>query len=40
MAAIHVAASLSEWTEEGFRQRVSPLVMEAAQALSHSYKRG
>jgi DNA-binding IclR family transcriptional regulator len=40
VAAIHVAASLSEWTEESFRQRVSPLVMEAARALSHTYKRG
>jgi DNA-binding IclR family transcriptional regulator len=40
VAAIHVAASLSEWTEESFRQRAGPLVMEAARALSHTYKRG
>lgn len=40
VAAIHVAGSLSEWAEEGFRQRISPLVMEAARALSHTYKRG
>ncbi|EHM00811.1 transcriptional regulator, IclR family protein [Acetobacteraceae bacterium AT-5844] len=40
VAAIHAAGSLSEWTEETFRRRVSPLVMEAARALSHTYKQG
>lgn len=40
VAAIHAAGSLSEWTEETFRRRISPLVMEAARALSHTYKHG
>lgn len=36
VAAIHVAASLSEWEEDRFRHRISPLVMEAARALSRT----
>ncbi|HWL79603.1 MAG TPA: IclR family transcriptional regulator [Roseomonas sp.] len=40
VAAIHAAGSLSEWEEETFRRRISPLVMEAARALSHTYKHG
>ncbi len=40
VAAIHAAGSLSEWKEETFRRRVSPLVMEAARALSNTYKQG
>jgi len=34
VAAIHVAASLSDWEEEPFRKRMAPLAMEAARALS------
>lgn len=34
VAAIHVAGSLSEWRAEEFRQRIGPLIMEAARALS------
>lgn len=33
VAAIHVAASLSEWQEAAFRQRIGPLAIEAARAL-------
>ena len=31
--AIHIAGSLSEWTEEEFRRRFAPLGMEAAAAI-------
>ncbi len=34
VAAIHIAASLSEWTVAEFRARFSPLALEAARALS------
>jgi len=34
VAAVHIAASLSEWEEEPFRRRMAPLAMEAARALS------
>nr|WP_280856034.1 IclR family transcriptional regulator C-terminal domain-containing protein [Pararoseomonas indoligenes] len=34
VAAIHIAASLSEWEVEAFRKRMAPLAMEAARALS------
>jgi len=34
VAAIHVAGSLSEWREPDFRQRIAPLAIEAARALS------
>ncbi|MFC4166257.1 IclR family transcriptional regulator [Teichococcus aestuarii] len=34
VAAIHIAASLSEWEEADFRRRMAPLAMEAARALS------
>lgn len=36
IAAVHLAASLSDWTEEDFRNRMSPLVMEAASTLSQA----
>jgi len=35
LAAVHIAGSLSEWSVEEFRARFSPLVLEAARALSH-----
>ncbi len=34
VAAVHIAASLSEWTVEAFRKRMTPLVIEAARSLS------
>jgi len=34
VAAIHIAASLGEWSVEDFRSRFSPLALEAARALS------
>lgn len=34
LGAIHVAGSLGEWPVEDFRRRFSPLVIEAARALS------
>lgn len=34
VAAIHIAGSLSEWNEAGFRQKFAPLAIEAARALS------
>lgn len=34
VAAVHIAASLSEWTPESFRKRMAPLVIEAARSLS------
>lgn len=34
VAAIHIAASLSEWDEAAFRRRMAPLAMETAKALS------
>lgn len=34
VAAIHIAASLSDWDEASFRRRMAPLAMEAARALS------
>lgn len=34
VAAIHIAASLSEWEEPAFRRRMAPLALEAARALS------
>ncbi len=34
VAAVHVAGSLSEWSPESFAKRFSPLVAEAASALS------
>lgn len=34
VAAVHVAGSLSEWNPESFAKRFSPLVAEAASALS------
>jgi IclR family pca regulon transcriptional regulator len=36
VAAIHVAASLSEWEVEAFCRRIGPLAMEAARALSQA----
>lgn len=33
VAAVHVAGSLSEWQEQDFRDRMGPLVIEAAAAL-------
>jgi DNA-binding IclR family transcriptional regulator len=35
IAAIHIAASLSEWEVEPFARRMAPLAMEAARALSN-----
>lgn len=32
--AIHIAGSLSEWTEDEFRKRFAPLAAEAARAIS------
>lgn len=34
LAAVHIAGSLSEWSESDFRSRFAPLAMEAAAALS------
>lgn len=34
IAAIHIAASLSDWTLEDFSKRFSPLIVNAARALS------
>lgn len=34
VAAVHIAGSLSEWSEQEFRDRFAPLAMEAAAALS------
>ncbi|WPB55780.1 IclR family transcriptional regulator [Xylophilus sp. GOD-11R] len=34
IGAVHIAGSLSEWSPEGFRERFSPLALEAAQALN------
>ena len=34
VGAIHIAASLSEWTVDEFRRRFAPLALEAAAALS------
>ncbi|MDF2230989.1 IclR family transcriptional regulator [Albimonas sp. CAU 1670] len=34
VGAIHIAGSLSEWTEPDFRRRFAPMAMEAAGALS------
>lgn len=34
LAAVHIAGSLSEWSEEHFRNRFAPLAMEAAATLS------
>jgi len=34
VGAIHIAGSLSEWDERGFRRRFAPLLLEAARALS------
>lgn len=33
VAAVHIAGSLSEWQEQDFRDRMGPLVIEAAAAL-------
>jgi len=34
LGAIHIAGSLSEWNEAGFRRKFSPLLLEAARAIS------
>lgn len=34
VAAIHIAGSLAEWDEAGFRRKFAPLALEAARALS------
>lgn len=34
LAAIHIAGSLSEWSENDFRRKFAPLLLEAARALS------
>lgn len=34
VGAIHIAGSLSEWDEAGFRRRFAPLAIEGARALS------
>jgi DNA-binding IclR family transcriptional regulator len=34
LGAVHVAASLSEWTPEEFEERMAPLVTNAASAIS------
>jgi DNA-binding IclR family transcriptional regulator len=34
IAAIHISGSLSEWNVEDFKNRMGPLLMEAAEALS------
>jgi DNA-binding IclR family transcriptional regulator len=33
IAAIHIAASLSEWAPEDFRRRVAPLAAEAVRSI-------
>ncbi|MGR3781184.1 MAG: IclR family transcriptional regulator [Albimonas sp.] len=35
IGAVHIAGSLSEWTEPDFRRRFAPMAMEAAGALSN-----
>ena len=35
VAAIHIAGSLAEWTEEDYVQQVVPLGQQAARAISH-----
>jgi IclR family pca regulon transcriptional regulator len=40
VAAIHVAASLSEWEVDAFRKRIGPLAIEAARALSQTLPDG
>ncbi len=34
LGAIHIAGSLSEWSEGGFRRKFAPLLLETARALS------
>lgn len=34
LGAVHIAGSLSEWSEQDFRRRFAPLAIEAARALS------
>lgn len=34
IAAVHITASLADWSREGFRARFAPLVVEAAAALN------
>lgn len=38
IAAVHIAASISDWTVDAFKERFAPLVIETAQALSRSQR--
>jgi DNA-binding IclR family transcriptional regulator len=38
IAAVHIAASTSDWSTDAFRERFAPLVIETAQALSRSQR--
>ncbi|MDL2398698.1 IclR family transcriptional regulator [Rhizobium mayense] len=38
IAAVHIAASTSDWTVDAFRERFAPLAIETAQALSRSQR--
>lgn len=39
VAALHIAASTSDWSAEEFERRFAPLVMETAQTLSRSQRQ-
>lgn len=39
VAAVHIAASMSDWKPDVFAQRFGPLTMETARALSHHSPR-
>jgi IclR family transcriptional regulator, pca regulon regulatory protein len=38
IAAVHIAASTSDWSPQSFEQRFAPLVVETAQSLSRSQR--
>ncbi|WP_144630193.1 IclR family transcriptional regulator [Bordetella genomosp. 13] len=38
IAAVHIAASTSDWTPDAFAQRCAPLAMETAQTLSRAQR--
>jgi IclR family transcriptional regulator, pca regulon regulatory protein len=39
IAAVHIAASTSDWSPQAFEQRFAPLVVETAQSLSRSQRQ-
>lgn len=40
IAAVHIAASITDWSPKAFAERFAPLVMETAQSLSRSQRNG